>query len=177
MPRVKTNFEGGSIYTKHMVVGREGCPPRSDVGDYCAFAAYGSIGSGTVVGIGCKVRKAVGGGSNVTFGADAQVRGTDMSPVTFEEGTTFGPGADLRHVHFKRGVRFLGSAILSRCVLPSDTVFEDRGQVVISSCKKLKVDKPYQWPAAKPKNSSKPCPNGSLGYWEPLCHLPKRPFR
>jgi NDP-sugar pyrophosphorylase family protein len=154
------NVNGGWTVPKHTAIGQktDAIPAHSVLGPYCSISAGTTVGDGTVVGVGCKVQSGVHFGQGVVIMDDARIRGTKESPVTFDEGVTIARGAELRHVHFRRGVRLAADVSLHNCVLPSDTVFENKHAIRVTGyLKKLKVDKPYQWPTevtAKPGGHS-----------------------
>lgn len=143
------NSDGGVIVPKHTTVGHGGydVPPHSDLGPACIISRNTSVGSGTVVGAYVKAHGGCRFGDRLVIGEHAAIRGTAQNPIKFGEGTVIGSYSELRHVHFKRGLRLGRNVICVGCILPSDTQFEDKGSVRMRLCKKLKVDKPYQWPA------------------------------
>lgn len=147
MARPRKSPNGGSYYTKHSQIGYGGgvIPANSQIGGACIIMQGAHVGSGTVVDDYVMVRKAVEFGQRIRFGKHARVRGTASDKVVFGPGITFDDGAELRHCYFTRGLRFLGSAVIEHCILPSDTVFSDRSLIEIISCKKLMVDEPYDW--------------------------------
>jgi NDP-sugar pyrophosphorylase family protein len=141
--------DGGNIVPKHTTVGHAGhpVPAQSRLGPACIISRNTTVGSGTVVGDYVKVHGGCRFGDGVIIMDHAAIRGTGMNPITFGEGTIIGEGSELRHAHFKRGLRLGRNVTLVNCILPSDTQFDDKETAKMRLCKKLKVDKPYQWPA------------------------------
>jgi NDP-sugar pyrophosphorylase family protein len=151
------NVNGGWTIPKHTAIGQktEAIPAYSVIGPYCSISAGTVVGDGTVVGVGCKVQSGVHFCRGVVIRKDARIRGTVDNPVTFDEGVTIARGAELRHVHFRSGVRLAGDISLHNCVLPSDTIFEEKHTIRVTGyLKKLKVAKPYKWPTEVPAKPS-----------------------
>jgi len=142
------NLDGGNLVPKFTTVGHSGAdvPAHSVLGKYCTITSNTLVGSGTVVGDGARVHGGCRFGDGVIFKGETLMAGTTKNPITFGEGTTIAAHSELRHVHFKRGLRVGRDVTLVSCVLPSDTQFEDRTTVATRGCKRLKVDEPYQWP-------------------------------